>query len=61
MLIAFLQDYAGKRAGQVCDMDANVANGLLMRKIVKKVEKEGEKKLAPSSIPEPKKAGRPKK
>ena len=61
MLVAFLKDYAGKLEGQVCDMDANVAHGLLMQKIVKKVDKGAEKKLAPSSAPEPKKAGRPKK
>lgn len=60
MLVAFLKDHAGKLTGQKADMDANVALGLIRLKIVKRIDsKVPEKKLVPSSNPEPKKPGRP--
>lgn len=47
MLIAFDKDYAGKKAGQVCDLDDSVAINLLKSKIVTRVTmNEPVKKLA---------------
>ena len=54
MLIAFIQDYAGKKAGQVADLDDSVATFLLRSKVAERVTgSEPVKKLAENKTPRP--------